>query len=181
MGVGPIADETTRESSQYLPITNAAAQYVSQAATIRLWAANSFMSRTGSPALSQRNTVPMWLLDGAATEDICAIVAIPSTWTTYDVKVRYLNAGAGSGDVRWTYLKGDLPADDNATAATSSVGNTTSTAGATDVLKTHTLASAVAVPASGITVVHLRRIGGDALDTLANDIGVLYVDVVKAS
>lgn len=148
--------------------------------TIRI-SAFDFIARTGSPVLSQRNTLPLWLMDGAATEDIASLAFVPSGWATYNVVVRYVNAGAGSGDVRWSYLRADLPADDIVTAATTSVGSSTSTAGATDVLKSHTIQSGVAVPASGLVVIQIRRIGGDAADTLADDIGVVYVNLVKAS
>lgn len=170
------------QGNTIVPLTDSSSRFLPMPAadTVRVWAP-IFISRTGSPALSQRNSVTMWLLDGAATEDISAVAYMPTSWATYNVVVRYVNAGAGSGDVRWTLLKADIPADDVSTSATASVGNTTSTAGAADVMKTHTLGSGVAVPATGMVALHVRRIGGDALDTLANDIGVLYVDLVKAS
>jgi hypothetical protein len=144
--------------------------------------ANQFVSSGGSPSATQRNGVPGWLLDAAASEDVVTLVEIPPTWLTYNVRIGWVNAGAGSGNVRWSFLRATTPAAGAVTTAPGTAVSVTGTAGAADVLVETIVATGIAVPTAGrFLQAQIRRLGADALDTLANDCMLAWVQFVKAT
>lgn len=144
-----------------------------------------FVAITGSPVVGEASTndIGGYLFDAAATEIVIAVVAVPVGWATYNTELWWVNAGAGSGDVVWRldYSPG-FGDGESSTSGIVAGTSRTATAPAGAVVEKTAMDSGIAVPTSGeLTVLRLRRTGGDAADTLANDACMLGVKLVKAT
>lgn len=133
----------------------------------------------GSPSEGTVGGHTSWLLDASAVEDVSGAVLFPGHWATYDVYVWWYNAGAGSGDVRLFAMKSAY--SDGGPPVTGFFGGVTATAGTQNLYKRTQLSTGVSVATSGLSNFGVRRLANDAADTLANDIGVLAIELVKAS
>lgn len=144
--------------------------------------AGAMVPINGSPSLGAVGSIhPCWLLDAAATETVSLTTQVPAGWQTFDIVALWTNAGAGTGDVVLDVIH---RATALGTALTSGPAQTTTTFAAPtqDVLAVSVLAAAVPVPsASQLLAIRVGRIGTDAADTLANDIGLIEIRLVKAS
>lgn len=112
----------------------------------------------------------------------------PESWSTLDIHVLLFNEDADSGTVaRVQPLTGTIADGSSADAVPSSGGVAVDwTAGAARAVEDVTLASGIAVPASGFLHLGVRRAGSHANDNLANSttnraLGLMGVYVVKAS
>lgn len=139
----------------------------------------------GSPTLdgllSSNTFWLVWLLDSAATdESVSTSLLIPSGWNTVDIDIWWTNAGAGAGNVRWEVgyqSRGDTETLTQTWTATAS----NIAAPAQSVVKKSTIISGGAVTAGELLGLIITRYGSNAGDTLANDAGLLGVDIRKAS
>lgn len=136
-------------------------------------------STGGSAALSiQGSTVPnrvgAYLMDAAAEEAVSCAIRHMEGWSTFDVDLWWSNAGAGAGDCVWALDQ--LTVSPTGSVNSNSAGsNVTATAPVQYTNKVTTLASGVAVVASTIHRLTVRRVAADAADTLANDAAIFGV------
>ena len=144
-----------------------------------LWVpASRFQANFGSPTLNATAGAPGWLLDAAATEVVVALEDIPSNWPTVDIDLWWTNiSGGGAGNVVWNFRYAWMRDGDDLTAGETNLGNLTAAAPAAFVTEVTAMASAV-VPVAGERMrFSIRRVGGDAADTLANDCSMLGMAV----
>jgi hypothetical protein len=121
-----------------------------------------------------------WLLDAASTETVGANYHFPHDWKTAYVKIHFVNAGVGAGNVRWEVAIGKKTVGETLNAANAQALSLTSTAQAQDLLSADVLATQMVVTAGYDMSIRLSRLGGDAADTLANDVGVIGIEFIKA-
>lgn len=134
----------------------------------------------GAPSLTTLNARwRAWLLDAASTEQVTGYLLIPAAWATINVTLWWYNAGVNSGDVVFRAVQLSEPAGDalNASVATMDL---TGTAGAQDVLVKSTFGSTFTPISGELAAIAIQRQGGAAADTLANDAGLLAVDISVA-
>lgn len=140
----------------------------------------NFQVQTGSPGISATGGWPAWFLDASATETVHENLRLPQHWSTFDVEYWYTNAGAGAGNVK-IGINHRFVGDGEALGAGVNTASVTSTAPAQNVMEVATVASGIAATTGKLLNLRVFRLGGDAADTLANDIGLLGVRLVKAS
>lgn len=134
------------------------------------------LTTTGSTALW-----PVIAFDAATNENALAVVHIPDGYNTVNIKIRWTNIGAGSGNVDWRAIY-EQDGDGGTLDSGSTIGATvTATAPAQNVQEETTLVSGVAVTAGNLFLVRAQRLAANAADTLANDAGLLAVVVERAS
>jgi hypothetical protein len=139
-----------------------------------------FAASVGTPAVGNVNGVPTMLLDSATTEQVHAVVGLPTSWTSVRVDALWANAGTGTGDVVLN-LKNDLLKSGSALGALGYQGaNITATAGAQNIVITTNLIASTPVSA-GAAVIRILRRGADAPDTLPNDIGLIGVRLTRTA
>lgn len=153
-------------------------------AATRLWLpASRFTVASGSPAMGVIAKVPVMLFDAAVNEIASVSTDVPAGWATYNVNLWWVNAGAGSGAVRWRLDVANLADGVTLTDPTTAGTQPTPTALAQNVVETtamRTTAQTAPTDAQAL-VLELVRLGGDAADTLPNDAGVLGLMLVKVS
>jgi hypothetical protein len=156
-------------STEYTTIFNVTATDIAESVFVP---AAELVGVLGSPNIGSLNRWPAWMLDAASSEILGWASRIPRDWNNLAIDVVWANAGAGSGDV---VLRADVGFRTlGQTAATPGAGTpATVTAGAVNVIATTQLVATVGVTASAFAVIDLVRVGGDAADTLGNDIAVL--------
>jgi hypothetical protein len=171
----------------YITTTDANAAYLPKAGA-REWASASALIATfGAPTLAGigaagDKTSLAWLLDATATENLTGQVLIPSGWTTADIVLWWTNAGTGTGSVRWALLhEAQISNGDTLGGALSANDAVSSVAPAQNVTKVEFLKTAVAVAAGQVLGFRVQRLGGHADDTLANDVGLLGIEIRRAS
>lgn len=140
-----------------------------------LWVpATAFSNNFGSPTLNATAGLPAWLLDAAGTEVIVAAVDIPEDWTTFDVDLWWTNAASGgAGNVVLNFRYSWIQDGDTLNAGLTNLGNVTLTAPAPLVTEVTAMASTLTPTAGKKFRIDFRRSGGDAADTLANDVAIL--------
>jgi hypothetical protein len=153
------------------------------ATNIAVLGAGALAAARGAPSLAGVAThFTGWLLDAASTESVSSQVVVPQHWKTMDVECWYTNPGTGSGNV---VLRSVLAASGGITGGgTLSVGaqaNVTDTAPAQNALRKVRLAANVTVTSGEMQLVNVERIGGDAADTLGNDMAVLAIILRRVS
>lgn len=144
--------------------------------------ADRFLLNFGSPTLdATTHGLPAWLLDAAATEVVATTEFIPTGWITFNMDMWWSNASSGSGNVVANVRYGLLYDASNATGGEVNLGNTTLAAPAQNIIKVTTVASGIYRPADGVVRINVRRVGGDASDTLANDASFLGIRLRRAT
>lgn len=150
----------------------------------REWFAPSmFFLTSGTPLLTGSFALrwQAWLLDAAVLEGITAPVRVPSNWSTMDVYVEWANAVASAGNV---VLGGSL---DSAAPGASvnvtgpAIPDVTFAAAGQYVRTRSLLQGGVAVTPANLHGLRLFRRAADVADTLAGDIAILGVELVRAS
>jgi hypothetical protein len=122
-----------------------------------------------------------WLLDAASSENLTGQLLIPPAWATVDVALWWTNAGTGSGDVKY-HLITNVAFNAETLGGTNVITSPVATAApAQNVAKLDLLASGLAVTAERLFGFRLQRTGENAGDSLANDVGVLAVEIRRAS
>jgi hypothetical protein len=121
-----------------------------------------------------------WFLDADTTEAVGARFHIPAGWTSVTLSLDW-SVPSSSGDVD---LQVTMYQAGNATSLGSAAISTTDlilTAPAVNVMKRSTLVANQAVTGDRDLAVRLYRRGGNAGDTLAADMAVLSLDIVKVA
>lgn len=138
---------------------------------------NDLGSFSGSPTIGLIGGTrgAAWLFDASSDEAVQTNLRIPKQATAVAFEVWWTNAGAGSGDVRWTILPGAFAdaEDMNAADATTLAANVT--APSQDVLKKSSVGSTFAVVGEDMVRVRITRNAINVSDTLANDCGLVGV------
>lgn len=155
-----------------------------------LWVpAGAMAPQSGSPTLgtlgataSTFERTGVWLLDPDAIENVEATVIIPQGWTTANVFLWWSNADAGAGDVRWSVF-GRAYADATTTAATTlTLSTTTITAPAQYIAQRSQVGTNVTSMSAGTVYrISVTRSATNVADTLTNDVGVIGLEIVRAS
>lgn len=119
-----------------------------------------------------------WDLSDAVSEALTTgTFQVPRDWASGAITffLHWTNLGAGSGNVVWRIVVKEIAdaADINATASETSTDNTIA-APAQDILKIsqHTVSYTPSAAAVHVRI-NVARIGGDAADSLTNDVGLL--------
>jgi hypothetical protein len=163
------------------------AAYVPKAGTIVVLGAGALAAARGAPSLAAVAThYTGWLLDAAATESVASQVFVPDYWQTMDVECWYTNPGANAGNVVLRTVLAStggsgLGVGDGGSLGAAAPANVTDAAPATNVLRKVRLAAGITIDVGELQLVNVERIGGDAGDTLANDIAVLAVILRRVS
>lgn len=142
-----------------------------------------FVVRTGTPALAMNGIdVPNWAFDQSTVENVRGYASIPAGWATYDVVLVTANNSAATGDVRFQ-VSISIVGNDGAAihGGNQTTPQVTVTAGAVGVRQDVTAVSNVARASSGQIMITISRVASDALDTLAGDYGVAFVEIRKKS
>lgn len=150
--------------------------------TLPVWiAAADLEISNGAPTLATiGDTWPYWSVDDATTEGVVTVTQVPTDWATYDVDLWWIGNGGGANNVLWRVAVAD--AADGSTLGAGTLSGVTAANPGSNILEVTRLVTGQAVPASGnVTSVRIVRGGGDALDTLAGDVGILGVLLTKAS
>jgi hypothetical protein len=121
-----------------------------------------------------------WALDAASSEYVVLSVVIPEDFSSgnFTVKLYWTNLGAGAGNVVWNVIMKTLVDTTDLDSTTSETNaNSTIAAPAQNILKVSTHGIAVAGAAGGLFRLLVGRVGADGADTLANDAGLVAVEV----
>lgn len=185
-------DMLTRAAGEPARITRAdlaadtafTSRYKPLASDVLFVGAADFAATFGSPTLggtssSNNGGTAVWLLDASSVEIVCAYVAIPPGWTTADVYLWWANDGIGSGDVVVAVWRNFISA--GATIDSASGANQTLTATSRNLAIRSTVTTGLSVTANGILKLAVRRDAANGADTLANDMAVIGVELVRAS
>ena len=149
---------------------------------VSVWVpAASWAAQAAGPTLAGDGAMPGWALDAAATEGIVCTTEVPASWASFDVDLWWLNAGAGTGDVVFSFKHRISAAADLASDTAVDDGNVTEVAGAQDIIAVTTVASDIATAEDAIFNAQLQRLGADAADTLANDVAILGIRLRRVS
>lgn len=141
---------------------------------------SSVVGTLGNGSTGLARTTAM-LFDASVTESAVTFVAVPPQWATAEVKIWWSNAGAGAGDVVWRVeLLNVINATDTNVVGASGE-NLTATAPAQYVTAVAQVISSVSLTAGATLRVAVRRTATDAADTLANDAGLLGIELVRVS
>ena len=118
--------------------------------------------------------VAAWLLDAATNEAVAATFVVPSWWSNkMRATVLWCNAGAGAGNVVFTFNYVMIAPGNTLNTVGGGTGNFTVAAGLQDI-QINTVAPALLTVIPGQTLyMRMFRLGSDAADTLANDCGFL--------
>lgn len=152
--------------------------------------APSFQVVSGSPTLNAALpfTVPVWLLDEAATEIVSATFQGPRGWSTATAYLWWSRVGSTAGDIRWQFRY--LPAKasgDIINTGEVTVGAFVTAGGTTQGVITRTSMGAMTLSADPtndnrpLLAMSVRRLGADAQDTMVGDAALVGVELVKAS
>jgi hypothetical protein len=172
---------------QYVLHTEGDAAYVAKVGSVEWASASALIATFGAPTLAGvgaagDKTSLAWLLDATATENVTGQVLIPPGWATADIVLWWTNAGTGTGSVRWALLhEAQISGGDTLGGALSANDAVSSTAPAQNVVKVEFLKTAVAVAPGQVLGFRVQRLGGHADDTLANDVGLLGIEIRRAS
>lgn len=139
-----------------------------------------FEALSGSPVVGtvgggRRNG---WLFDASSDEIIGTEFWTPVGWRTLKIKLWWVNAGGGSGDVVWAANVGQFVAGESLDAADALSVGTTTTAGDQDILTMTTL-SDVTIDEGKLVFLRIKRTGTAGGDTLANDAALIAVRVER--
>jgi hypothetical protein len=151
-----------------------------------LWIpANAWGLWTGSPTLGNNGpgAWPGWKLDASTDEGIATTAWFPSSWTTFHMDVYWTNDGAGSGDVRFTSYRLRFGSGDSINNLGISAGSTHTADIEDDIVISRVITSASDAwsnPGDPWWLAILRD-ADNAADTLANDIAIIGVLLVRAS
>lgn len=147
--------------------------------------ARLFYPRTGAPTLAVRGANSLYYaydLDAASLEDIITEVEMPSDYVSgaITVKAHWTNLGAGAGnvDIRAIAInRADTGDYDSVAAAV--VGTTITVAAPAQNIKKVTTLTIAFTPGAVTDTFYLaiQRVGGNAADTLANDIGIVGAEI----
>lgn len=157
-------------------------RYMAISSGIEFAWANDMRSTRGSVALSELSTTEsaytVMLYDSASSESAVMYCKVPDGATTVAVDIYWTNAGAGSGNVRWSLeqVKGLIDGGTTISDLASAPRLVTATAPATDTVEVTELANNYTVT-TGARLVRLTitRYGGDGADTLGNDAALIAV------
>lgn len=175
MGVGPIADETTRESFQYAPLSV-------KADTESIWLAPSdFAINAGSPAIAGGLLIPSIALDPTSIEIIVAGFRTPPSWATATVTLWYYTASAVNNFVINPRIY--LAANGESAAPSAEAGITASItiAGSTAAIANTQACGTFTCRPNAVGSFWLQRDATAFSDLNAGDFSVLGVAIVKAS
>jgi hypothetical protein len=138
-----------------------------------------FVASAGAPTTGTVQNIAVWLLDPAAVEELSSHVRIPEGWSTFDVRAWWTNPGTNTGDVvmRFDY---DLYAAGSTLTRSLATAQTVA-APANRVIQASTLASGLSVGADSVIAANFVRIADAAGDTLAADMALLGIELVKVS
>jgi len=145
--------------------------------------AGTLVSCQGSPTLATSTNTPYWRLDDGSSVGLEGAgdgFTVPPGWTTVDISFVWFNFTTDAGDVRLQVFAGML-ADGVSHANYNIDTQVTATASSQNLIVRTTVASGFAVtPGRWMAVAGCRR-GADAADTKTGDIGLLSVEIVRAS
>lgn len=177
-GDGTTAFNSLPDTNRFLSEDILSGTYRKDAAAI--WVSPPGAISSGSPALTTvQQLTPAYTMDPDNIEGVCFGVWLPDSWSTYDVEFWWANAGTGSGDVEWGYLRKNITEGEDSSAASSST--IVDTAGSQNVTQRVTVATGVTNDADEMLSVLARRVASSSGDTLGNDAYFIGARLTKAS
>lgn len=131
----------------------------------------------GSAVMSETNRHPNWLVD--KDEGVAVDTPVPSGWATVDVVLWWTNRSANSGNVSWLLRAGSYAATD--TLSTLSGGTSSVVAAPSQNVLASALTAASGVSVASDELLCINVIRSSSSDTLTGDVGLLAVQIVRAS
>jgi hypothetical protein len=170
VGLDPVSGDNVRlQASNVMPDT-----VLTPAQSMALGSGSPVVAFTGS------GSAHYWSLDPAGAESVGMRPVIPSHWQTYNITARVLNTTAVAGNA---VLRADV-----GTLAVGSIPVVSNGVNVTAVLPATqfqivevTLRTAISLTADRRIGVVINRFGADGLDTLAGDMGLLDVSLVRVT
>jgi len=136
----------------------------------------------GAPSLDRVNfRQPAWLLDSSLNEWVGAETLVPASWATVNLHLWWCNVGAGSGDVVFAGSGKSIEAGETLNASGTNIIPVTVTSPAQYVAGRTTIYYGFPVTPGELLWLRFGRNGTDAADTLGNDIGLLALEITRAS
>lgn len=185
--VGVIAaGKVTDRRTLVKPLTEAAANAAYEAKPTELFVpAVNFIAGDGAPSLGRVNAWPVWLLDAATLESVVGTIGrgeIPPSWATYSVELLWVNTAASAGNVAWQ-IGTAAPRGEGDTVNVDGSSVATAAAGGLGVIVRTPIGGAQTAPPTTDPIGFLRilRDAANGADTLANDVGILGVRLLKVS
>lgn len=174
-------------ADQLAQMPQLSSRYVSLASARFSLTANQFFPVQNSPAMgtlgnatSGANRTAAMLFDASAFETVSATIIMPIGWATFSTHLWWANAGAGAGDVTWVHYN-DQFSDTDTTDAAPAGTFVTSTAGLQYVLVRSSFSGTTSATAGQLVRLNIARSATSGSDTLANDAGLVAVELVRAS
>lgn len=124
---------------------------------------------------------PAFLFDASSQEFIANWFKVPKHWAGFNAAVHWVNAGSGSGDVVWAVLGKEFAVTETLNVADDQVSaDTTTTAGAQDIVTTTSLALTFTCTPNEFFSLRVRRTAAAVADTLGNDAGLIGIRLARA-
>lgn len=157
-------------------------------ASDRIWMpAQELFATSGSAVMgtlgnasSGTNRTPAMLFDAASFEFAVGVFVMPPGWSTFSTHLWWSNAGAGTGDVSWVHYNDQFSSGDTSDAAPTGTF-VTPTAPLQYVLLRTSFSGTTSATAGQLVRVTIMRNGPSGTDTLANDAGLVAIELVRAS
>ena len=127
------------------------------------------------------NRLPMWLMPTAVVSYLGCPIRLPAHWNTFLCDFIYVNVSSSSGDVSMTCGIHEWAIGEtiNATPTGAAIVDTPSTTAW--ISNIATLSGALACDPAKYMTIRLSRNGTSGSDTLANDIGLIGINLRRAS
>lgn len=163
--------------------TNLQINGVNSELDVAILGSDKFESISGSPAISliggnRRNA---WAMDATTDEIIGTELYLEPGWGKMRIHIYWTNMGVGTGSAAWACNVGQISVGSTLNVADAGGSNIVATvAGAQDILMKTTLTPDFTTLIEGLPVfIRIKRAGTDASDTLANDAGVVMVQIER--
>jgi len=161
--------------------------YLPDATPARIFSyAATWIATAGAPTLTFDATidVPLWRLDQTTAEEVTGGFTMPPNWSTFDMFVWTCTIDAtASNVVRFSnQVKYAASGDSALTTLGPGATNTSIAGGAASNIARHAHGTGFAAPTAGQPCwTRVFRDAGNAADNFAGDIGVLALELVRAS
>ncbi|MFZ3141140.1 hypothetical protein [Polaromonas sp.] len=143
-----------------------------------------FEVQSGTPAVANigGNRRNAWMFDAASEEIISTELVMPAGWQRVAFKLFWVNAGAGAGDAVWNVSVADFGVGDTVNvvdfAASADIASTANTQDRLVTLMAFVSTGFRPEPGK-VLFIRIKRVAAAAADTLANDAGLIGVQLQR--
>ena len=149
--------------------------------------AADLMPSNGSPVIgtlgngsATTNRQPVMLFDPAATEVVSANLDVPENWASFDIYFWWSNAGGGTGEVVWGGGYWSVESGDSTDSNTAiNAGSAIAAPAQYTVTRSKLNSTPIACTTGEMLRIQMFRWGSNAADTVANDVGIAMIELVR--